>query len=130
MTRTLRLTAAAIGAALLWPAAAQAVDPLADTRPCVADREANSGVTTSMSRLDVETRWEVRGQGRVEYVFGERVVTYRWCEHGPRTRAWVGVIYGPNGALGVVWRLPDKEPPTDPTAETSCPECFVVNPRR
>lgn len=88
---------------LLTSGPARAEDPAADHRPCVANREANS-VKGVVSRYEVETRWEVRGKGQVWEIFGSKVVTYPWCDHGSRARAWVGIIYGPRRrVLVVIW---------------------------
>jgi len=108
---------------------ADAADPLADTRPCVANREANS-LTSSVGRSVLEARWEVRGRGEPLEVGGVGlVVTYPWCDHGGRDRAWIGVIYGAKRqALTEVWWKADREAddtaaPVDPTP---CPGCQII----
>lgn len=77
-------------------------DPDADTRACVANREANS-LHERAKRSVLEQRWEVAGLGLPAYVGGQKVVSYPWCDHGGMDRAWVGVAYENRVAVWVVW---------------------------
>lgn len=77
-------------------------DPLADTRDCVANREANS-LHQRLGRTVLERRWEVSGMGEPVNLpgFGP-VITYPWCDHS--SDSWVGVIYNQRrAAVVVIW---------------------------
>jgi hypothetical protein len=95
----LALVLLATGIVSVTPSA-QAADPLADHRPCVANREAN-GTLAGYTRARLERKWEVVGKG-ADYEVPTQgwMVIYPWCDHpypgsdgSDMSLAWVAVKF-------------------------------------
>lgn len=119
------ITAALVGAVLLSsPAPSHAVDPKADHRPCVSNRESHSGNLQGLTQTELEKRWEVTGRGILSVnPLGWLVMAYPWCDHQFHNHSldayeYVGVIYIRGKFYAVTWTKAPvyAEPEPAPTA--------------
>jgi hypothetical protein len=126
--RMLIVAAAAVASAFSVSGAASAKSDSGydgDTRHCVTAREVFL-VGGSLTRAQIEKRWEMEGRGERGYIplFGLKGYLYKMCDRDPR----VAFAIFDNGYATVygVWEHKVEPAPAPLVDPDPCPECTVV----